>query len=77
MSLPEMRELLVAASAKAEAALQTELTNKSAQAAICKEDDVFRVYVGALTPTDLLKVKPLPPQARSPERRERTALEWT
>jgi hypothetical protein len=45
MSLAEMRELLVAASAKAEAGLQTELTNKSAHAAIREEADGFRVGI--------------------------------
>ena len=60
MSLSEMRDLLVAASAKAEAGLQTELTNKLAQAAIREEAEDFRVYVGALTPTELVQVKPLP-----------------
>jgi hypothetical protein len=48
MSLPRMRESLVAASAKAETGLQTELTNKLAQAAIREEAEDFRVYVGAL-----------------------------
>ena len=43
-----MRESLVAASAKAETGLQTELTNKLAQAAIREEAEDFRVYVGAL-----------------------------
>jgi hypothetical protein len=60
MSLTQVRESVVAASAKAETGLQSELTNKLAQAAIREEAEDFRVYVGALTPTDLVEVKPLP-----------------
>lgn len=60
MSLPEMREFLIAASTKAEAELQTELTNKVEHAAIREEAEDFRAYVEALTPTDLVQVEPLP-----------------
>lgn len=60
MSLPEMREFLIAASTKAEVELQTEFTNEMAHAAIREEADDFRAYVEALTPTDLVQVEPLP-----------------
>lgn len=60
MSLAEMRKFLIAASTKAEAELQTEFTNKVAHAAVCEEAEDFRVYVEALTPTDLVQIEPLP-----------------
>ena len=49
MSLPEMRQFLISASANAAAALQSELTNKLAQMAIRAELEDFRAYVEALT----------------------------
>lgn len=60
MSLLEMRKFLIAASASAEAALQTEFTNKLAQVAVREEPEDFRVYVEALTPADLVNAEPLP-----------------
>jgi hypothetical protein len=60
MSLTEMRQRLIAASDKAQAALQTELTNKLARNAIREEAEDFRVYVETLTPEDLVQVEALP-----------------
>lgn len=60
MSLAEMRKFLIAASTKSEAELQTEFTNKVAHAAVREEAEDFRVYVEALTPTDLVQIEPLP-----------------
>jgi hypothetical protein len=60
MSLPEMRKFIIAASAKAENELQTELKNELAHAVIHEEAEDFRVYVEALTLRDLVQVEPLP-----------------
>jgi hypothetical protein len=60
MSLPEMRKFILAASAKAENELQTELKNELARAIIHEEAEDFRVYVEALTLRDLVQVEPLP-----------------
>ena len=60
MSLPEMRKFIIAASAKAENELQTELKNELARAIIHEEAEDFRVYVEALTLRDLVQVEPLP-----------------
>jgi hypothetical protein len=60
MSFAEMRKCLIAASNKAQSALQTELTNKLALNAIREEAEDFRVYVETLTPEDLVQVEALP-----------------
>jgi hypothetical protein len=60
MSLAEMRKHLIAASDKAEAGLQTELTNKLARNAIHEEAEDFRVYMETLKPEDLAQVQALP-----------------
>lgn len=60
MSVAEMRGFINTASDKARAKLLTELTNNLAQIAIGEEEEDFRVYVEALTRTDLVQVEPLP-----------------
>src|SRR5579859_559002 len=60
MNLPEIRDFLIAASAKAASELQNELKNRLAQEAIREEAEDFRVYVEALTSADLVHVEPLP-----------------
>lgn len=60
ISLPEMRKLIIAASAKAENELKTELKNEVAHTVIREEAEDFRVYVEALTVIDLAQVEALP-----------------
>jgi hypothetical protein len=74
MSPAEMRRFLIAASEKAQAGLQIELTNKLAHEAIREEAEDFRVYVETLAPTDLIHVEPLP--YRRVLGREESELHW-
>ncbi|HEY6466908.1 MAG TPA: hypothetical protein VIY69_12995 [Candidatus Acidoferrales bacterium] len=60
LSLPEVRDCLIAAAGQAEIALQNELANNLAQRAMHEEAEDFKVYVQNLTTTDLIRVEPLP-----------------
>jgi hypothetical protein len=55
-----MKKLIIAASCKAESELETELKNELAHTVIREEAVDFRVYVEALTLSDLAQIEPLP-----------------